>query len=148
MLREALERFPAEVEPVETRIGSFEPGNEPDAVGVVIEPAGFRHRLLQRVLARVTEGRMAKIVGEAQRFGQVFVQPQRPGDRPPDLRDLDAVREADSIMVAVGSDEDLRLVPQPAEGHGVDDAIAIALEDVARPARCGVGFRMGPAARR
>jgi hypothetical protein len=36
-------------------------------------------------------------------------------------------------MIAVGRDEDLRLVPQPAERDGVDDPVAVALEGVARP---------------
>jgi hypothetical protein len=38
-------------------------------------------------------------------------------------------------MIAVGRDEHLRLVAQPPEGDGVDDAVAIALEGVARAAR-------------
>jgi hypothetical protein len=35
-------------------------------------------------------------------------------------------------MVIVGGDEHLRLVPQPAEGDAVDDAVAVALEGVAQ----------------
>ena len=50
-------------------------------------------------------------------------------------------------MIAVGRDEDLGLVAQSSEGNGMDDPVAVALEDVARPARAGVHFRMGPAAR-
>jgi len=33
-------------------------------------------------------------------FGQVFVQPQRPGDGPADLRNLDSMRQAGAVMVA------------------------------------------------
>jgi len=50
-------------------------------------------------------------------------------------------------MIAVGCDEHLGLVTKPAEGNGMDDAVAVALENVARPAWSGIKFRMGPAAR-
>src|SRR3546814_1352404 len=60
-------------------------------------------------------------------------------------------------MVAVGRQENLRLVTQPAETDRMDDPIAIALEGVARAARllsfamkaaaAGIGVR-GPGRRR
>ena len=46
-------------------------------------------------------------------------------------------------MVALMGDEDLRLVHQPAEGDGVDDAVAVALE---RRSGRALGFRVEPAA--
>jgi len=45
-------------------------------------------------------------------------------------------------MVSVGCDEYLRLVPESPEGDGVDDTVAVALEDVAWAARTGAVFRM------
>ena len=81
----------------------------------------------------MAERRMADIVGEAQRLGEILVEPQRARHRAADLRDLQAVGQADAEMIAVGRDEHLRLVAEPAEGDRVDDAIAIALERVARP---------------
>jgi len=57
------------------------------------------------------------------------------------------VGKPDPIMVAVGSDEDLRLVTEATEGDGMDDPVAIALEDVSRTPRRAIGFGMGPAAR-
>ena len=50
-------------------------------------------------------------------------------------------------MIAVGGDEHLGLVAQTAEGDRMDDAVAVALEDVARTARAAIGFRMKAAAR-
>ena len=41
-------------------------------------------------------------------------------------------------MVAVGGDEHLRLVAEAAEGDRMDDAVAVALEGVARPARAAI----------
>ena len=116
-------------------------------VGVVVEPAGVGERGAQRILAGMAERRMAEVVGEAQRLGQVLVEAERAGDGAADLRDFEAVGQADAEMVAVGRDEHLGLVAQAAEGDRVDDAVAVALEDVARPARAGSSFRMEAAAR-
>jgi hypothetical protein len=101
----------------------------------MVEPAGVGERRGQRILAAMAERRMAEVVGEAQRLGQILVEPERPGHRPADLRDLDRMGQADPEMVAVGGDEHLRLVAQAAEGDRMDDPVAVALEGVARAAR-------------
>ena len=75
---------------------------------------------------------MADIVGEAERLGQILVEAERARDGPADLRDFEAVGEPDPEMIAVGRDEDLGLVPQPAERDRMDDPVAVALEGVAR----------------
>src|SRR3546814_15903155 len=104
-------------------------------MSVVVEPTFIHHRRLQRILAGVAEGWMADIVREAQRLGQILVEPERSRDRPPDLRDFEAVRQPDAKMVAVGRKENLRLVTQPAETDRMADPIAIALEGVRGAAR-------------
>src|SRR3546814_14979194 len=81
----------------------------------------------------MAEGRVADVMGKRQRLRQILVQSKRAGDGPGDLRDLKAVREAHAEVIAVGRDEHLRLVPQTAEGAGMDDAVAVALKGVARP---------------
>jgi hypothetical protein len=83
----------------------------------------------------MAERRMAEVVGEAQRLGQILVEAERAGDRPADLRDFEAVGQPDPEMVAVGRDEHLGLVAQAAERDRMDDPVAVALEGVARPAR-------------
>src|SRR3546814_1566939 len=45
-------------------------------------------------------------------------------------------------MIAVGRDEDLGLVTQAAERNGVDDAVAVALEGIARAARAAAVLGM------
>ena len=107
---------------------------------IVVEPAGIGERGVERVLASMAERRMAEVVGEAQSLRQVLVEPERASDGAADLRDFEAVRQAHAKMVAIGRDEHLGLVPQPAEGDRVDDAVAVALEDVARAARAAIGF--------
>jgi hypothetical protein len=101
----------------------------------VVEATGIGHRGLQRVLPRMSEGRMANIVGEAERFSKILVQRQRPGQRSPNLRDFQAVGEANPKVIAVGRDEDLCLVAEAPERDGMDDPIAVALERIARPPR-------------
>jgi hypothetical protein len=49
-------------------------------------------------------------------------------------------------MISVRRNEDLRLVTKAAEGDAVDDAVAVALENVARAARAGALFGMKAAA--
>ena len=65
---------------------------------------------------------------------EILVQPQRAGDAARDARRLERVSEPRAEMVALGIDEDLRLVPQPPECLGVDDAVAVALERRPQPA--------------
>ena len=134
MLGQPFERFPRQVEPVEQRIGAFQRRQRAQRMAIMIEAAMVRHRGFQRILACMAEGRMADVVREAQRLGQILVEPQRARDAAPDLRDLDAVGQADAIMIAVGRDEHLRLVAQAAKGDRMDDAVAVALEIITRTA--------------
>ena len=142
VLGQALERFPAEVEPVEVRIGRFEPGDDADGVRVMVEAAGVGERRIERILARMAERRMAEVMRKAQRFGEVLVEAQRASDGASDLRDFETVGEANAEMVAVGGDEHLGLVSQPPKGDRMDDPVAVTLEDVARAVRTGIAFRM------
>jgi hypothetical protein len=102
---------------------------------IVIEATRIGERGVQRIFASMAKGRMAKVMSQAQRLGEVLIQAQGPRHRPPDLRDLQAVREADSIMIAVRRDKNLRLVAETAEGDRVDQSVAVALKDVPRPTR-------------
>jgi hypothetical protein len=45
-------------------------------------------------------------------------------------------------MVAVWGYKDLRFMAQSPECDEMDDAVAVALEDVSRAARTGIGFSM------
>ena len=94
VLRQSLERFPAEIQAVEVRIGIFQPRHDADRLRIVIEAAGVGERGVERIFAGMAEWRMAEVVGEAQRLGQILVETERAGDRPADLRDLEAVGQA------------------------------------------------------
>ena len=87
-----------------------------------------RRHAVERLLAGVAERRMAEVVAERDRLGQVLVQPERPRHGPRDPRHLEGVGHARAEVVALGGDEHLRLVLEAAEGLGVDDPVAVALE--------------------
>ena len=94
----------------------------------MVEAAEPRHALVERVLAGMAEGRVAEVVRQRQRLGQVLVEPEGAGQRPGDLAHLDGVGQPGAEMVALVIDEDLRLVLEPAEGGGMDDPVPVALE--------------------
>jgi hypothetical protein len=79
-------------------------------MGIVVEAAGASHRRLQSVLARMAEGWVADVVGQAERFGQILVEAEGAGQGSADLGNLQAVGQPDAEVIAVRRDEDLRLV--------------------------------------
>src|SRR5437764_890949 len=87
-----------------------------------------------RSLAQMAEGRVAEVVAEADRLGEVLVETQRPGHRARDLRDLEGVGQARPVVVALGRHEHLRLVLEPPERLAVHDPVPIALEGSAQRA--------------
>ncbi|MPL73151.1 Iron-sulfur cluster insertion protein ErpA [bioreactor metagenome] len=128
MLGDALERLPGQVEPVEGGIVPLELGHDPQRLRIVVEAAILLHQHRKRILAGVAEGRMAEVMGQRHRLGQIGVQPERAGDRARHLRHLDGVRHPGAVIIALVLDEDLGLVLEPAEGRGMDDPVAVALE--------------------
>ena len=100
----------------------------------MVEAAVRLHQFFKRVLAGVAERRMTEIVGQRERLRQIFIGGERAADRASDLRNLKAVGETSAEKVALMIDEHLRLVFEPAERRGVDDAVAVALEAGAGPA--------------
>ena len=113
--------------------------DHPQRVDVVLEAgaAALAQRRVERLLAGVAEGRMAEVVAEPDRLGQVLVEAERPGDRAGDPAGLQRVGEPGPVVVALGRDEDLRLVLEAAERLRVDDPVAVALE---RRAQRAVGL--------
>jgi hypothetical protein len=84
--------------------------------------------LVERGLADVAERRVAQVVSERDRLGQVLVQRESARDGAGDPHGLERVGQPRAVVVALRRDEDLRLVLQPAERLGVDDPIAVPLE--------------------
>ena len=120
---DAVANFPRQVQ---ARAVVLEDVDDAQALLVVIEAAG--HELVDDALAGVAERRVAEIVAERDRLGQLLVEPQHLGDAARDLRDLERVGQPRAVVIAGRREEHLRLVLQPPERLAVDDAIAIALE--------------------
>ncbi len=95
--------------------------------GLLVVTEGLAHDLRQRDLARVAEGRVTEVVAEGDRLGKILIQAQRPRDRSGDSRDLQGVRHARAVMIALRLQKDLRLVHQAAEGFAVQNTVGIAL---------------------
>ena len=89
---------------------------------------------VERLLADVTERRMAEVVAEADGLDQVLVQPQCAGDRPRDLGDLERVGQPGAVVVTARRHEHLGLVLEPPERLAVHDPVTIALKRRAQPA--------------
>ncbi len=124
-------------DPVANRLGQVQPPSvplqhvhDPKRLAVVSEaPSGaLAQRLVERLLADVAERRVAEVVPEADRLGQILVQTERPRDRPRDPARLQRVREPRAVVVALRRDEHLGLVLEAAERLRMDDPVAVALE--------------------
>src|SRR5262249_2418550 len=115
---------------VEASAVALEGVDDPEGMLVVAkaEAGALTQDGVERLLARVAEGRMAEVVAESDRLGQVLVQPQRPRDRTGDAGRLERMREPRPVVIATRVDEDLRLVLESSEGLGVNDAVAVALK--------------------
>jgi hypothetical protein len=88
---------------------------------------------------------MANVVRKAKRFGQILVHAKRARQRPPDLRDLEAVGQPDPEMIPVRGNEYLRLVAKPPKRNRMDNSVAVALEGIARGANSVIADRIKPA---
>ena len=67
------------------------------------------------------------VVSDRDRFGERDVQPERPGDGPCHLGDLECVGQPGALVV-VGKHEDLGLAGQAAERGGVQNPVSVAFE--------------------
>ena len=107
----------------------------------MVEPAVLGETLVERPLPGVPERRVAEVVGERQRLGEILVEAERARNRARDLGDFEGVGEACAVVVALVEHEHLGLVGEAPECRRVDDAVAVAPIGAARAA-----LRLGMAA--
>ena len=74
VLDQAFERFPGEIEPVEARIAALQRGDDAQGLRIVIEAAERGEAVVERALAGMAERRMAEIVRQRQRLGEILVE--------------------------------------------------------------------------
>src|SRR5918995_289734 len=71
---------------------------------------------------------MTKVVCQTDGLDQILVGAEGACQGPPDLCHLKGMGEARAEVIAFVIDEDLSLVFEPAEGRGMDNAVAVALK--------------------
>src|SRR3546814_16587044 len=84
-LSQPLQRLPRQVEPVEARIGAFDPRQRAQRVAIMVKAAMRLHRALERILPRMATGWMADIVRATPRLGKILVEPDPAGDDAADI---------------------------------------------------------------
>ena len=104
----------------------------------MVEAAEVRQAGVERAFAGMAERRVAEVVGQRQRLGQILVEAERAGQRPGDLGHFQGVGQPGPVVVALMEHEDLCLVLEAAERGRMDDPVGIAPERVAAGA-----FRLG-----
>ena len=135
MLDQPLERFPGEIEPVEIGVAALQRGDDPQGLRIVVEAAIGPEHFVERPFADMAERRVAEVMRQRERFGEILVEPERTRERARNLLHFQGMRQPGAVMVALVEHEDLGLVLQAAEGSGMDDAVAIPAEIVAARAR-------------
>ena len=74
MLHHAFERFPGEIESVERRVTPLQQRHDAEGLFVVIEAAERRHAMRERILAGMAERRVAEVVRQRNRLGEILVE--------------------------------------------------------------------------
>ena len=79
--------------------------------------------------------RMAEVMRQRQRFREILVETELPGQRAGDLRHFERMGQPGAVMIAFVEHEDLGFVLQAAKRGGMDHPVAIAPERAAGLAR-------------
>ena len=91
-------------------------------------------------------------MGQSDRLGQVFIQPQGACECAGDLGDFQRVSQTCAIMIFFGVNKHLRLVLEPPKSFGMKNSISVTLEfgsdqvfffRLRPPARCGRLYGIG-----
>ena len=89
-----------QIEPGKAGVALLEALDDAQGVQIVIEAlAEALHLPVQLLLAGMREGRMADVVGQRQRLGQILVELQHVGQGARDLRHFDGVGQAVAEVV-------------------------------------------------
>ena len=100
----------------------------------MVEAAKRLHGAVELVLPRMAKGRMAKVVGQGDRLGEVRLESKCGRDGTGDLGHLKGMGQPRPVVVALVGHEDLGLLLEPPEGGGVDDPVTVPGEGRAGPA--------------
>src|ERR1700693_1946485 len=117
MFDDSLADFEGQVQAREIEIALLKPLDDPRCMEIVLEAvAVLAHAEVELTFAGVPERGMSDVVDERERFGELRVEAESPGDRTRDLRDLERVRQPVAEMVRITRGEDLGLRLEAPEG--------------------------------
>src|SRR5439155_4084486 len=133
VLEDPVADFLREVEAAPLALQRLDDAQRMLVVAEAVRSALTQH-VVERLLTRVPERRMAEIVAEPDRLDEVLVQAESPRDAPCDPGRLECVREPGPEVIPLRVDEHLGLVAQPTERFRVGDPVAVALERRAQAA--------------
>ena len=132
VLGAGVERRPGQVEPDGGAVGGgrlgLEPGQDPQRLGVALEPAAVGGQGVQRDLAVVPERRVPQVVGQRRGLGEVGVAAERVRQVAGHLGHLEAVGQPVAHEVVGLRAEHLRLGGEPAQRRGVHHPRPVTLE--------------------
>ena len=124
-------------------VAPLQPGDYAISLLLVIVAAVPLHEFIQRFFASMAERRMSQVMGQADRFRQIFITGQGSGKCAAYLSHFDGVGQAVTVMIAFVVNKDLGLVLEPPECRRVDYAVAVPLVG------CAIrvfGYRIDPPA--
>jgi hypothetical protein len=79
-------------------------------------------------LTGVTEGSVSEIVSESRRLGKILVKTEGSRNRSCNLRNLKSMREARSVVIALGCKKNLHFMHKPAKAFRMYYSVAVALK--------------------
>jgi len=123
-----LPHFPGQIQAREVRVSIFQLRDDAQRLLVVVKAPVVAHQPRKGNFAGVTEGRVPQVVRQRDRLQQILVRPQCARHSPADLRHLQGVRQAGTVIIPLVVHENLGLVLQAPKGRGVQYPIAVALE--------------------
>jgi hypothetical protein len=135
VLDDALPNTQRQVESAMRGVPLLEVLDDSQGVEIVVEATPMPGKTaVQRTLAGMAKRRMADVVNQRKRLGQIFVQVKRGRNGPGDLRNLNRVGQTAAKMVGRPTGKYLGLPREPPEGTGLHNALAIPLKGRARRA--------------
>ena len=129
---DALAHFESQIQPAKGGVALLEIFHDAQSVQVVVEEKAVgAHGGVQSLLAGVAKRRMAQVMHQRERFGQIDVEIECARDGARNLRHFNSVGEPVAEVVGIAAGENLGLGFEAAKSAGVDDAVAVALKVVA-----------------
>lgn len=94
-------------------------------------PIAVPEKVVERILAGVSEGSVPKVMRQRDGLNQVLVEAKSAGQDASDLGHFEGVTQPSRVVVPGGRNKHLSLAAQASKGVGMNDAITVALKSSA-----------------